>query len=112
MIMNIIIAIVILQIGTFLGIVISALMAAAKDSEYKKNIPVKSNGHVKWRNDIRKIWAIRDLCKWGGEIYEIRSFVERDGQTGACLLPPDADDAVTETIGGVLVPIEELEEVE
>jgi len=107
MIMNTIIAIVILQIGTFLGIVISALMAAAKDPEPKK--PKLQNPEQK---ETTKLWTVNNLCKWGGEIYEIRSLVDRDGQTGACLLPPDADDAVTETIGGVLVPIEELEEVE
>ena len=101
MIMNIIIAIVILQIGTFLGIVISALMAAARDSEGSNK-----------QKETTKLWMVKNICKWNGEIYEIRSFVDRDGQTGACLLPPDADDAVTETIGGVLVPIEELEEVE
>lgn len=101
MIMNIIIAIVILQIGTFLGIVISALMAAARDSEGSNE-----------QKETTKLWTVKNICKWNGEIYEIRSFVDRDGQTGACLLPPDADDAVTETIGGVLVPIEELEEVE
>lgn len=107
MIMNIIIAIVILQIGTFLGVAFMTLMTVAKDPEPKK--PKLQNPEKK---ETTKLWMVNNLCKWNGEIYEIRSLVDRDGQTGACLLSPDADDAVTETIGGVLVPIEELEEVE
>ena len=92
------------SIGSFIAIVIMSLMAMAKDYEPKKHEPEHKEPTV--------LWTVGNICKWNGKIYEIRSLVDRNGQTGACLLPPDADDAVTETIGGVLVPIEELEVVE
>ena len=93
-----------LFVGDFIGVALMALMYMAKDYEPKKREPEQ--------NEPTILWTVGNICKWNGKIYEIRSLVDRNGQTGACLLSPDADDAVTETIGGVLVPIEELEEVE
>ena len=93
-----------LFVGSFLGVAIMALMAMARDPE-----PPKRESE---RKEPTMLWMVGNICKWNGKIYEIRSLVDCNGQTGACLLSPDADDAVTETIGGVLVPIEELEAVE
>lgn len=86
-------------IGSFITIVIMSLMAMAKDYEPPKREPECKEPTI--------MWMVGNICKWNGEIYEIRSLVDRNGQTGACLF-----DAVTETIVGVLVPIEELEAVE
>ena len=91
-------------IGSFITIVIMSLLAMARDPEPPKREPEQKEPTI--------LWMVGNICKWNGEIYEIRSLVDRNGQTGACLLPPDADDTVTETIGGVLVTIEELEAVE
>ncbi len=93
-----------LFVGSFLGVALMALMYMAKDYEPKKREPERKEPTI--------LWTVGNICKWNGKIYEIRSLVDRDGQTGACLLSPDADDAVTETIGGVLVQIEELGAVE
>lgn len=93
-----------LFVGSFFGVAIMALLAMARDPEPPKREPEQKEPTI--------LWTVGNICKWNGEIYEIRSLVDRNGQTGACLLSPDADDAVTETIGGVLVPIEELEAVE
>ena len=100
MIMNIIIAIVILQIGTFLGMVISALMAAAKDPEPKK--PKLQNPEKK---ETTKLWTVNNLCKWDGEIYEIKEFNKINGRICAILVQNDV-------YCGLYVPLEELEEVE
>lgn len=93
-----------LFVGNFFGVALMALMYMARDYEPKKHEPERKEPTI--------LWTVGNICKWNGGIYEIRSLVDRNGQTGACLLSPDADDAVTETIGGVLVPIEELEAVE
>ena len=93
-----------LFVGNFFGVAIMALLAMARDPEPPKREPEQKEPTI--------LWTVGNICKWNGKIYEIRSLVDRNGQTGACLLSPDADDAVTETIGGVLVPIEELEAVE
>ena len=93
-----------LFVGSFIGVALMALLAMARDPEPPKHEPEQ--------NEPTILWTVGNICKWNGKIYEIRSLVDRNGQTGACLLSPDADDAVTETIGGVLVPIEELEAVE
>ena len=90
--------------GSFIGVALMALMAMARDTDPPKREPEHKEPTI--------LWTVGNICKWNGKIYEIRSLVDRNGQTGACLLSPDADDAVTETIGGVLVPIEELEAVE
>lgn len=90
--------------GSFITIVIMSLMAMAKDYEPPKREPECKEPTI--------MWMVGNICKWNGEIYEIRSLVDRNGQTRACLSSLDADDAVTETIGGVLVPIEELEAAE
>ena len=93
-----------LFVGSFIGVALMALLAMAKDPKPPKREPAREEPTI--------LWTVGNICKWNGKIYEIRSLVDRDGQTGACLLSPDADDAVTETIGGVLVPIEELGAVE
>ena len=93
-----------LFVGNFFGVALMALLAMARDPEPPKREPEQKEPTI--------LWTVGNICKWNGKIYEIRSLVDRDGQTGACLLSPDADDAVTETIGGVLVPIEELGAVE
>ena len=89
-------------VGDILGVALMALLAMARDPEPPKREPEQKEPTI--------LWTVGNICKWNGKIYEIRSLVDRNGQTEACLLSPD--DAVTETIGGVLVPIEELGAVE
>lgn len=85
-------------IGSFITIVIMSLMAMAKDYEPKQKAPECKESTT--------LWSVGNICKWGGEVHEIRFFrQDRDGQTLACIF---TDGATT----GICVPIEELEAVE
>ena len=85
-------------IGSFIAIVIMSLMAMVKDYEPKQKKPECK--------EPTTLWSIGNICKWGGEVHEIRFFrQDKDGQTLACIF---LDGATT----GICVPIEELEVVE
>lgn len=100
-----------LFVGSFIGVALMALMAMAKDSE-----PKLENPNPNYKPPMRKakteqkeptiLWTVGNLCKWGGEVHEIRFFrQDKDGQTLACIF---LDGATT----GICVPIEELEVME
>lgn len=83
-----------LFIGAFIGM---ALLAMVRDPEPKKHEPERKEPTI--------LWAVGNICKWGGEVREIRFFrQDGDGQTLACVF---IDGATT----GICVPIEELEAV-
>ena len=87
-----------LFVGGFIGVALMALLAMAKDYEPKKREPERKEPTI--------LWTVGNLCKWGGEVHEIRFFrQDKDGQTLACIF---LDGATT----GICVPIEELEAVE
>ena len=87
-----------LFVGSFLGVALMALMYMAKDYEPKKQEPEQKEPTI--------LWTVGNICKWGGEVHEIRFFrQDKDGQTLACIF---LDGATT----GICVPVEELEEVE
>lgn len=85
-------------IGSFITIAIMSLMYMAKDYEPKQKEPECK--------EPTTLWSVGNICKWGGEVREIRFFrQDKDGQTLACIY---LDGANT----GICVPIEELEAVE
>ena len=87
-----------LFVGNLIGVALMALMAMAKDCEPPKREPERKEPTI--------LWTVGNLCKWGGEVHEIRLLVPgKDGQTLACIF---TDGATT----GICVPIEELEAVE
>lgn len=87
-----------LFVGSFIGVALMALLAMAKGTEPPKHEPERKEPTI--------LWTKGNLCKWGGEVHEIRFFrQDRDGQTLACIF---TDGAPT----GICVPIEELEAVE
>ena len=87
-----------LFVGSFIGVALMALMYMAKDYEPKK--------HDLEHKEPTRMWTVGNLCKWGGEVHEIRLFVQgKDRQTLACIF---LDGATT----GICVPVEELEVVE
>ena len=55
-------------IGSFITIVIMSLMAMAKDPEPKKHEPERKEPTI--------MWTVGNLCKFEGDVYEIKSFVE------------------------------------
>lgn len=90
-------------IGSFITIVIMSLMYMAKDPEPKKRESEQKEPECK---EPTTLWSVGNICKWGGEVHEIRFFrQDEDGQTLACIF---LDGATT----GICVPIEELEAVE
>ena len=87
-----------LFVGSFIGVALMALMYMAKDYEPKKHDPEHKESTI--------LWTVGNICKWGGEVHEIRLFVQgKDRQTLACIFQ---DGAIT----GICVPIEELEAAE
>ena len=83
--------------GSFIGVAIMALMYMAKDYEPKKREPEQKEPTV--------MWMVGNLCKFEGDVYEIKSFVEINGRTYARLSHCDTGLSIS-------VPIEELEVVE
>ena len=98
-------------IGGFIGVALMALMAMAKDRESKLKNPNPNYKPPMGKAETEHkeptiLWAVGNICKWGGEVHEIRFFVQgKDRQTLACIFQ---DGAIT----GICVPIEELEAVE
>lgn len=81
-----------LFVGSFIGVALMALMAMAKDTEPPKGKPAK-------------IWTKGNLCKFEGDVYEIKSFMEINGHTHVRLSHYDTGSSLS-------VPVEELEAVE
>lgn len=85
-------------LGCFIGVALMALLAMARDPEPPKREPEQKEPTI--------LWTVGNICKWGGEVHEIRFFrQDKDGHTLACILTDGAT-------MGVCVPIEELEAVE
>lgn len=86
-----------LFVGGFLGVSIMALLAMAKDYEPKKREPEQKEPTI--------MWMVGNLCKFDGDVYEIKSFMEINGHTHVRLSHYD-------TGSNLSVPVEELEAVE
>ena len=87
-----------LFVGSFIGVALMALMAMAKDYEPKKREPE--------HKEPTRMWTVGNLCKFEGNVYEIKSFMEINGHTYARLSHND-------NAGLILsLPVEELEAVE
>lgn len=90
-----------LFVGSFIGVALMALMYMAKDYEPKKHDPEHKEPTI--------LWTKGNLCKWGGETFEIKDFYTTvDNQTEALIERFDERGYwYLET-----APIEELESVE
>ncbi len=86
-----------LFVGSFIGVALMALLAMAKDTEPKEYEPERKEPTI--------MWMVGNLCKFEGDVYEIKFFWEMDGHTYVSLSHCD-------TGLGISVPIEELEAVE
>jgi hypothetical protein len=86
-----------LFVGSFIGVVLMALLAMAKDYEPKEHEPEQK--------EPTRMWMVGNLCKFEGDVYEIKSFMEINGQTHVRLSHYDTGSSLS-------VPVEELEEVE
>ena len=88
-------------IGMFIGsavtVIVMSLLAMAKDTEPKREPEQK---------EPTTMWMVGNLCKFEGNVYEIKSFMEINGHTYARLSHND-------NAGLILsLPVEELEAVE
>ena len=86
-----------LFVGSFIGVAIMALLAMAKDYEPKKR--------ESERKEPTRVWMVGNLCKFEGDVYEIKSFMDINGHTHVRLSHYDTGLSIS-------VPIEELEAVE
>lgn len=86
-----------LFVGSFIGVALMILMYMAKDYEPKKHEPEQ--------NEPTILWTVGNLCKFGGDVYEIKSFMEINGHTHVRLSHYD-------TGSNLSVLVEELEAVE
>ena len=87
-----------LFVGSFTGVALMALMAMAKGKEPPKHEPEQK--------EPTTMWMVGNLCKFEGNVYEIKSFMEINGHTYARLSHND-------NAGLILsLPVEELEAVE
>ena len=86
-----------LFVGSFIGVALMALMYMAKDYEPKKHDPEHKEPTI--------MWMVGNLCKFEGDVYEIKSFMEINGHTHVRLSHYDTGSSLS-------VPIEELEAVE
>lgn len=86
-----------LFVGSFIGVALMALMYMAKDYEPKKHDPE--------HKEPTRMWTVGNLCKFEGDVYEIKSFMEINGHTHVRLSHYDTGSSLS-------VPVEELEAVE
>ena len=86
-----------LFVGGFIGVALMALMYMAKDYEPKQKAPECKESTT--------LWSVGDICKFEGDVYEIKSFMEINGHTHVRLSHYDTGSSLS-------VPIEELEAVE
>lgn len=90
-----------LIIGTFFGnifgVALMALLAMARDPEPPKREPEQK--------EPTTMWMVGNLCKFEGNVYEIKSFMEINGHTHVRLSHYDTGSSLS-------VPVEELEAVE
>ena len=89
-------------IGMFIGsavtVIVMSLLAMAKDTDPPKREPEQK--------EPTTMWMVGNLCKFEGNVYEIKSFMEINGHTYARLSHND-------NAGLILsLPVEELEAVE
>lgn len=86
-----------LFVGSFIGVALMALLAMARDTEPPKREPERKEPTI--------MWMVGNLCKFEGDVYEIKSFMEINGHTHVRLSHYDTGSSLS-------VPIEELEAVE
>lgn len=86
-----------LFVGSFIGVALMALLAMARDPDPKKREPERKEPTI--------MWMVGNLCKFEGDVYEIKSFMEINGHTHVRLSHYDTGSSLS-------VPIEELEAVE
>lgn len=86
-----------LFVGSFLGVAIMALLAMAKDPESPKLETEQKEPTI--------LWTVGNICKFEGDVYEIKSFMEINGHTHVRLSHYDTGSSLS-------VPVEELEAVE
>ena len=91
-----------LFVDSFLGVALMALMDMAKDYEPKKHDPERKESECK---EPTRMWTVGNLCKFEGDVYEIKSFMEINGHTYVRLSHYDTGSSLS-------VPVEELEAVE
>lgn len=85
-------------VGSFIGVALMALMAMARDTKPPKREPEQK--------EPTTMWMVGNLCKFEGNVYEIKSLMEINGHTYARLSHND-------NAGLILsLPVEELEAVE
>ena len=85
-----------LFVGSFISVALMALLAMAKDYEPKKREPERKEPTI--------LWTKGNLCKLGGETYEIVDMVVDYQNQVIAVLRNDG--------GAIMAPIEELEAVE
>ena len=83
--------------GSFIGVALMALFAMAKDPKPPKREPERKEPTI--------MWTVGNLCKFEGDVYEIKSFMEINGHTHVRLSHYDTGSSLS-------VPVEELEAVE
>ena len=86
-----------LFVGDFIGVALMALMYMVKDSEPKQKAPECKESTT--------LWSVGDICKFEGDVYEIKSFMEINGHTYVRLSHYDTGSSLS-------VPVEELEAME
>ena len=87
-----------LFVGSFLGVALMALLAMARDTDSPK----------KEKHEQAKLWAVGNICRWKGKIFEIKKFsTTTDNQTVVQLIRKSSEHNYW-----IWVPIEELEAVE
>ena len=86
-----------LFVGNFIGVALMALLAMARDPEPPKREPEQK--------EPTRMWTVGNLCKFEGNVYEIKSFMEINGHTHVRLSHYDTGSSLS-------VPVEELEAVE
>ena len=99
-----------LFVGGLIGVALMALLAMAKDTEPKSENPNPNYkppmGKTKpEQKEPTIMWMVGNLCKFEGDVYEIKSFMEINGHTHARLSHYDTGSSLS-------VPVEELEAVE
>ena len=86
-----------LFVGGLIDVALMALMYMARDYEPKKREPGQKEPTI--------LWTVGNLCKFEGDVYEIKSFMEINGHIHVRLSHYDTGSSLS-------VPVEELEAVE
>lgn len=92
-------------VGGFIGMVLMALLAMARDPEPPKREPEQKEPECKGPTIL---WAVGNICRWKGKIFEIKKFsTTTDNQTVVQLIRKSSEHNYW-----IWVPIEELEAVD